>query len=82
MSDGARGGAVQELDTAECLRLVASQEIGRIAYNGRFGPMVLPVNYRLFEDSIVFRTAEGSTMDQDLTTGIENAEYLRSEGVV
>ena len=76
MSDGARGGAVQELDTAECLRLVASQEIGRIAYNGRFGPMVLPVNYRLFEDSIVFRTAEGSTMDEDLTTGIADAEYL------
>jgi nitroimidazol reductase NimA-like FMN-containing flavoprotein (pyridoxamine 5'-phosphate oxidase superfamily) len=76
MSDGARGGAVQDLDTAECLRLVASQEIGRIAYNGRFGPMVLPVNYRLFEDSIVFRTAEGSTMDEDLTTGIADAEYL------
>lgn len=76
MSDGARGGAVQDLDTAECLRLVASQEIGRIAYNGRFGPMVLPVNYRLFEDSIVFRTAQGSTMDEDLTTGIADAEYL------
>jgi nitroimidazol reductase NimA-like FMN-containing flavoprotein (pyridoxamine 5'-phosphate oxidase superfamily) len=76
MSDGARDGAVQELDTAECLRLVAGQEIGRVAYNGRFGPMVLPVNYRLFEDSIVFRTAQGSTMDQDLTTGIADAEYL------
>ena len=72
MSDG----VVQKLDEAECLRLVAGQEIGRIAYNGRFGPMVLPVNYRLFEDSIVFRTAQGSTMDQDLTTGISDAEYL------
>jgi len=76
MADGAREGAVQELETAESLRLVASQEIGRVAYNGRFGPMVLPVNYRLFEDSIVFRTAQGSTMDQDLTTGIADAEYL------
>jgi len=76
MADGAREGAVQELETAESLRLVAGQEIGRVAYNGRFGPMVLPVNYRLFEDSIVFRTAQGSTMDQDLTTGIADAEYL------
>jgi nitroimidazol reductase NimA-like FMN-containing flavoprotein (pyridoxamine 5'-phosphate oxidase superfamily) len=66
---------VQELDEAESLRLVESQEVGRIAYNGRFGPMVLPVNYRLFEGSIVFRTEQGSAMDQDLTTGIENAEY-------
>ena len=67
---------VAELDEAECLRLVAGQEVGRIAYNGRFGPMVLPVNYRLFEGSIVFRTAEGSAMDEDLTTGIADAEYL------
>jgi len=66
---------VQELDEAECLRLVESQEVGRIAYNGRFGPMVLPVNYRLFEGSIVFRTEQGSAMDEDLTTGIADAEF-------
>jgi nitroimidazol reductase NimA-like FMN-containing flavoprotein (pyridoxamine 5'-phosphate oxidase superfamily) len=81
MSDGAdgyeaHGGVAQELDAAECLRLVAGQQIGRIAYNGRTGPMVIPVNYRLFEGSIVFRTAQGSAMDVDLTTGIEDAEYL------
>jgi nitroimidazol reductase NimA-like FMN-containing flavoprotein (pyridoxamine 5'-phosphate oxidase superfamily) len=74
--DGAHGGVAEELDAAECLRLVAGQQIGRVAYNGRSGPMVLPVNYRLFEDSIVFRTAQGSAMDEDLTTGIADAEYL------
>jgi nitroimidazol reductase NimA-like FMN-containing flavoprotein (pyridoxamine 5'-phosphate oxidase superfamily) len=76
MSDGARGGVIEDLDETECLRLVAGQEVGRIAYNGRYGPMVLPVNYRLFEGSIVFRTTQGSTMDEDLTTGIADAEYL------
>ncbi|HEY2130436.1 MAG TPA: pyridoxamine 5'-phosphate oxidase family protein [Streptosporangiaceae bacterium] len=76
MSDGAGDGLIQDLDEAECLRLVAGQEIGRIAYNGSAGPMVLPVNYRLFEGSIVFRTAQGSIMDEDLTTGIADAEYL------
>jgi nitroimidazol reductase NimA-like FMN-containing flavoprotein (pyridoxamine 5'-phosphate oxidase superfamily) len=76
MPDGTRGGVIQDLDEAECLGLVAGQEVGRIAYNGRFGPMVLPVNYRLFEGSIVFRTAQGSTVDEDLTTGIADAEYL------
>ena len=74
--DGAHGGVAEELDAAECLRLVAGQQIGRVAYNSRSGPMVLPVNYRLFEDSIVFRTAQGSAMDEDLTTGIADAEYL------
>jgi nitroimidazol reductase NimA-like FMN-containing flavoprotein (pyridoxamine 5'-phosphate oxidase superfamily) len=76
MSDRALNGVVQDLDAAECLRLVAGQEVGRIGYSSRFGPTVLPVNYRLFEDSIVFRTAQGSSMDEDLTTGIADAEYL------
>ena len=79
MSDGTPGGAseavAEELDEAECLRLVAGQEIGRIGYSGRFGPTVLPVNYRLFEGSVVFRTGAGSPMDEDLRTGIEDAEY-------
>ncbi len=63
------------LDEAECLRLVAQHEVGRIAYAGRFGPTVLPVNYRLFEGSIVFRTGMDSPLDEDLQTGIANAEY-------
>jgi nitroimidazol reductase NimA-like FMN-containing flavoprotein (pyridoxamine 5'-phosphate oxidase superfamily) len=67
---------VVELDEAECLRLVSQREVGRIAYRGRFGPTVLPVNYRLYEGSIVFRTDRGSPMDEDLRTGIGNAEYV------
>ncbi len=38
---------VEELDEAECLQLVARQDVGRIAYTGRFGLTVFPVNYRL-----------------------------------
>ena len=78
MSEGTPGGpeaVAEELDEAECLRLVAGQEVGRIAYSGRFGPTVLPVNYRFFEGSVVFRTGAGSPMDEDLRTGIEDAEY-------
>jgi nitroimidazol reductase NimA-like FMN-containing flavoprotein (pyridoxamine 5'-phosphate oxidase superfamily) len=35
-------------DEAECLRLAALSEVGRIAYSGRFGPVVLPVNYKVY----------------------------------
>lgn len=66
---------VQEMGEEECLRLVGQHEVGRIAYNGRFGPTVLPVNYRMYEGSVVFRTSEHSSLDEDLRTGIENAEY-------
>jgi nitroimidazol reductase NimA-like FMN-containing flavoprotein (pyridoxamine 5'-phosphate oxidase superfamily) len=66
---------VEDLDEAECLRLVSPGGIGRIAFTGRFGPTVLPVNYQLHQGTIVFRTAEDSPTDEDLRTGIANAEY-------
>lgn len=66
---------IDDLDEAECLRLISPGGIGRIAYQSRFGPAVLPVNYRLHEGAIVFRTAEDSPLDEDLRTGIAGAEY-------
>jgi nitroimidazol reductase NimA-like FMN-containing flavoprotein (pyridoxamine 5'-phosphate oxidase superfamily) len=54
---------------------IPSGGIGRIAYQSRFGPAVLPVNYQLHDGVIVFRTAEHSPMDEGLRTGIANAEY-------
>jgi len=35
----------------------------------------MPVNYRLYEGTIVFRTTPDSATDEDLRTGIANAEY-------
>ncbi len=70
------GPVLEELDEAECLRLIAPGGIGRIAFSGRYGLTVLPVNYRLFNGTIVFRTAQDSATDEDLRTGIAAAEYL------
>jgi hypothetical protein len=66
---------IEHLDDDECLRLISPGGIGRIAYQSRFGPAVLPVNYQLHQGAIVFRTAEDSPLDQDLRTGIADAEY-------
>jgi len=66
---------VDELDEAECLRLISPGGVGRIAYSGRFGPTVLPVNYQLYDWTIVFRTAHDSPMGEDLRTDIAHAEY-------
>ena len=70
-----RRPVLEELDEAECLRLIEPGGIGRIAYSGRYGLTVFPVNYRLYEGTIVFRTAQDSPTDTDLRTGIANAEY-------
>ena len=67
---------IEELDEAESLRLISPGGIGRIAYVGRYGPAVLPVNYKWHDGAIVFRTARHSTLDEDLQTGIAGGDYL------
>jgi nitroimidazol reductase NimA-like FMN-containing flavoprotein (pyridoxamine 5'-phosphate oxidase superfamily) len=66
---------IEELDEAESLRLISAGGIGSIAYQSRFGPAVLPVNYQWHDGAIVFRTARHSPLDQDLETGIAGGDY-------
>ena len=54
---------VELLDELECQRLIAAGGVGRIGYTGRFGPTILPVNYALDGEAIVFRTMPGSRLD-------------------
>ncbi|MEV4391343.1 pyridoxamine 5'-phosphate oxidase family protein [Nonomuraea sp. NPDC049607] len=63
------------LGEEECLRLLRSGGVGRIAFEGRYGLTVLPVNFRMSEGAIVFRTVAGGSTDEDLNTGVENVEY-------
>jgi nitroimidazol reductase NimA-like FMN-containing flavoprotein (pyridoxamine 5'-phosphate oxidase superfamily) len=66
---------IEELDEAECWGLIGRAEVGRIGFTGRYGPVVLPVNYRVHDGSLVFRTGEHSPMEEDLHTGITDADY-------
>jgi nitroimidazol reductase NimA-like FMN-containing flavoprotein (pyridoxamine 5'-phosphate oxidase superfamily) len=71
----ARDAVLEHLDEAECLRLIAPGGIGRIAYTGKYDLTVLPVNYKLHDGSILFRTSADSLTVEDLRTGIEGSEY-------
>lgn len=66
---------LEQLDEAASLRMVSDGGVGRIAFASRFGPAVLPVNYKLHEGTVVFRTVLGSPLDEDLRTGISGTEY-------
>ena len=66
---------IEELSEQQCLTLIAGGGIGRIAYAGRSGPVVLPVNYALRDGAVVFRTAPNGPLDEDLRTGITGADY-------
>ena len=63
------------LDEAECLRLIAPGGIGRLVFAGRFDLTVLPVNYKIHDGAILFRTAQDGNTEEDLRTGIAHAEY-------
>src|ERR1700760_4627596 len=67
---------ITELDETESLKLISPGGIGRIAYQSRFGPAVLPVNYKWHDGAVVFRTAQHSALDEDLQTGIAGGDYL------
>ncbi len=75
---GAQGAAapITQLLEAECLRLLAAGGVGRIGYTGRFGPTILPVNFALQDQTIVFRTGQDSPLGEDLRTGIADADYV------
>lgn len=48
-----------ELDEAECSALLRSNHTGRVAFVSDDRPLVLPVNYVVHGDLIVFRTQPG-----------------------
>jgi uncharacterized protein len=48
----------------ECLRLLATDDIGRLAVVVANTPLVVPVNYALDGDAVVFRTDPGTKFDQ------------------
>jgi uncharacterized protein len=50
------GSGPIELDRAECMQLLATQSVGRVAYATDAGARILPVNYVLGADCVIFRT--------------------------
>ena len=53
---------LEVLDAGECLRLLNSENVGRIALTSGALPVVLPVNYVIHDDHIVIRTRRGTTL--------------------
>lgn len=54
---------LEVLDREDCLRLLAGRSLGRLGLSIEALPVILPVNFRLVDDRIVFRTSSGSKFD-------------------
>jgi nitroimidazol reductase NimA-like FMN-containing flavoprotein (pyridoxamine 5'-phosphate oxidase superfamily) len=55
--------AITELTLHECLELLRSAEVGRLAVSQPAHPHVFPVNYVVDHGTVVFRTAAGTKLD-------------------
>jgi uncharacterized protein len=58
---GARTG-IRWIEVKDCLRLLATKEVGRIGFVLGGAPHILPVNFVLDEEAVIFATAEGSKL--------------------
>ncbi|GAA2883516.1 hypothetical protein GCM10010517_46730 [Streptosporangium fragile] len=67
--------SLEKLGEQECLRLIAAGGVGRVAFNESGGPVILPVNYVLHDNSVIFRTAFGGPLDENLRTGVQGVEF-------
>ncbi|GAA1599377.1 MULTISPECIES: helix-turn-helix domain-containing protein [Kribbella] len=56
--------ALEPMRKVECRRLIEAGSVGRIAYQGSDGLVVIPVNYCTLGDLVIFRTASDSTVAQ------------------
>jgi nitroimidazol reductase NimA-like FMN-containing flavoprotein (pyridoxamine 5'-phosphate oxidase superfamily) len=54
---------LESIPVDECLRLLESRSIGRVAFIDNGVPQVLPVNYRFHQGMVVFRTDYGALLD-------------------
>jgi len=56
-------GGLEVLKLDECRRLLASQQIGRLAFISAGEPLIMPLNYRMYQGDIVFRTTTGEKLN-------------------
>lgn len=78
-------GELLEMDYAKCRELLAANVVGRVAVCLPNGPQIVPVNYAVSEESIVFRTAPYTVLGQHawnsrLAFEIDHLDYERQAG--
>lgn len=59
-------GPLIELDEGECWTLLASRELGRIAWTGPHGPSLRPVNHAVSDGVLWLRTTAYSSLAQQI----------------
>ncbi|WP_405877853.1 MULTISPECIES: pyridoxamine 5'-phosphate oxidase family protein [unclassified Streptomyces] len=75
---------LQDLGPDECRARLSTHGVGRVAVSTPDGPAVIPVNYEVVDDAIVFRTAPGSApaaaVGADVAFEVDHVNQVMSQG--
>ena len=76
---------VTELDPAECWRLLRGAPLGRVGLTTPMGPRIIPVNHRVHDEDILFRTAPASLLgtyaaDSELAFEVDHVDEPARQG--
>ena len=66
---------LEPLSKAESIALLTDGGVARLVYTSRYGLTALPVAYKTDGGSVVLGTWDPALFDEDLRTGITQAEY-------
>jgi nitroimidazol reductase NimA-like FMN-containing flavoprotein (pyridoxamine 5'-phosphate oxidase superfamily) len=73
------------LTVDECLALLSEEAVGRVALSTPAGVRIVPVNYTLYGEAIVFRTEPASELgaygwDGDVAFEVDRLDYEQYQG--
>ena len=76
---------LEVLDRSECLRLLGAAHIGRLGLSIDALPVILPINFVLDDDKVIFRTAAGTKLSAAARSAIvafevDHIEPISHEG--
>ncbi len=74
-----------ELTVKECLELLNGGVVGRVALSTPVGPRIVPLNYAMHNEAIVFRTSPYSELgtygrNAELAFEIDQLDYVKHQG--
>ena len=72
---------LKDLSPPECLGLLAMVRVGRVGIASEEGPLILPVNFIVLRETVVFRTAPGTKLATAMARGavsFEADDYARN----